>query len=118
MAKELTKTDTRKKAMLGALEKSLGIVTTACKAVGISRETHYEWLNTDPAYKQAVEALQDVVLDFAESALYKQIKEGSPTSTIFLLKTKGRKRGYIEKQEVEHTVKELPSWLTGNNGKP
>ena len=32
--------DITKKAMIDALEKSLGIVTSACKAVGISRETH------------------------------------------------------------------------------
>ena len=35
------KTDINKKAMIIALEKSLGIVTPACKNVGISRDTHY-----------------------------------------------------------------------------
>ena len=32
---------TLKKAMVDALEKSLGVVTTACKSVGIDRGTHY-----------------------------------------------------------------------------
>jgi transcriptional regulator of acetoin/glycerol metabolism len=32
---------TLKKAMIEALEQSLGVVTTACKIVGISRNTHY-----------------------------------------------------------------------------
>ncbi len=41
-------------------------------------------------------------MDFAESQLYKQIKEGSTAATIFYLKTKGKKRGYIERQEIEH----------------
>jgi hypothetical protein len=93
--------DILKKAMLEALEKSLGVVTSACKTVDISRETHYRWLREDSDYKAAVEALSDVALDFAESQLHKQIKEGNSTATIFFLKTKGKKRGYIERQEVE-----------------
>jgi hypothetical protein len=93
--------DILKKAMLEALEKSLGVVTSACKTVDISRETHYRWLREDADYKAAVEALSDVALDFAESQLHKQIKEGNSTATIFYLKTKGKKRGYIERQEVE-----------------
>jgi len=93
--------DITKKAMVEALEKSLGIVTTACKSVGISRETHYRWLREDENYKKEVEALADVAIDFAESQLHKQIKEGNSTATIFYLKTKGKKRGYIERQEIQ-----------------
>lgn len=97
----MTKTDTSKKAMIDSLEKSLGIVTTACKAVGISRETHYRWLKEDEAYRAAVEELSDVAIDFAESQLHKQIKDGNSTATIFYLKTKGKKRGYIERHEIQ-----------------
>jgi hypothetical protein len=92
--------DINKKAMVEALEKSLGVVTTACKTVGIARATHYLWMNTDDEYKQAVEDISNVALDFAESQLHKQIKEGNSTSTIFYLKTKGKKRGYVERQEI------------------
>ena len=97
----MTNTDITKKAMLEALEKSLGIVTSACKSVDISRETHYRWLREDADYKAAVYALSDVALDFAESQLHKQIKDGNSTATIFFLKTKGKKRGYVERQELD-----------------
>jgi poly-gamma-glutamate capsule biosynthesis protein CapA/YwtB (metallophosphatase superfamily) len=96
-------TTLKKSAMLEALRNSLGIVTTACKSVGIDRGTHYDWLKNDSDYKAKVEALDDVVLDFAESQLHKRINEGSDTATIFFLKTKGKKRGYIEKQEITNT---------------
>ena len=102
---------TLKKAMLEALEKSLGIVSTAAKMVGIDRSTHYAWLKADEEYKSAVNSIQDSVLDFAESHLYKLVKDGNPAATIFFLKTKGKKRGYIERQEIEVTEKKPLSWL-------
>ena len=103
MKKNLTKTNTKKRAMIKALESTLGIVSTACKKVGVSRITHYEWYKTDDEYKAGVDSVADIALDFAESQLHKQISGGNPTSTIFYLKTKGKKRGYIERQEIDHS---------------
>lgn len=100
-----------KKAMIEALEKSLGVVTTAAKAVGIDRSTHYGWYNNDPEYRAAVDSISDIALDFAESQLHKQIKGGEVSSTIFYLKTKGKKRGYVEKTEVEHSGELGITWL-------
>jgi hypothetical protein len=97
----MTKTDIHKKAMIEALEKSLGVVTSACKSVDIARQTHYEWMKEDEEYKAAVDSIADVAIDFAESQLHKQIKEGNSTATIFFLKTKGKKRGYVERQEID-----------------
>jgi len=99
----MTNNDIQKRAMIESLEKSLGVVTTACKSVGISRETHYRWLKEDLEYKEAVESISDIALDFVESQLHKQIKEGEVSSTIFYLKTKGKRRGYIERQEMDVT---------------
>ena len=84
--------------MLEALTKTLGIVTSAAKIVGIERSTHYFWMESDPEYREAVKALDNVVLDFAESKLHKLVEELNPTAVIFLLKTKGRSRGYIENE--------------------
>jgi len=101
-----------KKAMIEALEKSLGIVTQACKVVGISRDTHYRWMKDDEEYKQAVQELGDVALDFAESKLHKLIDQGNPAATIFYLKTKGKERGYVERQEIAVAEKKPLSWFT------
>lgn len=89
-----------KKQMLEALEQSIGIVTTAAKKVGIDRESHYLWLQSDLEYKRLVEAMDNLGLDFAETSLFKQIREGSAAATIFYLKCKGKKRGYIERSEL------------------
>jgi hypothetical protein len=93
---------TKKDKMLKALEKSLGVVTTACKMAGVGRTTFYEWLDKDPDFKKAVDDFKDVAIDTVESKLYDLIKEGNVTATIFYLKTKGKKRGYIERQEIAH----------------
>ena len=97
----MNKTEHTKKALLEALEKSLGIVTTACKKVGVGRTTYYDWYNNDSDFKDKVDDLKNVALDFAESQLHKQIQDNSTSATIFYLKTQGKKRGYIERQEVD-----------------
>ena len=95
------KTDNKKRDLLEALEKSLGIVTTACKQVGINRDTYYQWLKKDSEFKKKVKEIENVALDFAESQLHKQIAKGNPLSTMFYLKCRGKKRGYIEQQELK-----------------
>jgi transcriptional regulator of acetoin/glycerol metabolism len=104
-----------KKALVEALEKSLGVVSTACKAAGISRDTHYRWLKEDPEYKAQVEELSEVAVDFAESHLHKLIRDGNPAATIFFLKTKGKNRGYVERQEIAVAEKKPLSWFTAEN---
>ena len=96
----MNKTEQHKKAIIEALQKSLGVVTTACKKVGVGRTTFYGWLQDDPEFAKEVDDIQNITLDFAESQLHKQIGKGNTTATIFYLKTKGKKRGYIERQEI------------------
>jgi hypothetical protein len=103
----------KKEAMIKALEKSLGVVTSACRSVGISRTTHYEWLQSDEEYSKAVQSLSDLALDFAESKLHSLIQEGDTTATIFYLKTKGKQRGYIERQEVSTELKSINITIDG-----
>lgn len=87
--------------MINALIKKLGIVTAAAKEVGICRETHYLWMK-NPQYKEAVESINEIAVDFVEGKLYQLINNGNPNATLFYMKTKGRHRGYIERQEIVH----------------
>ena len=96
----MNKSEHIKKALIEALEKSLGIVTTACKKVGIGRTTFYNYYNDDSEFKAQVDDIANMSLDFAESKLLEQIKDNSTAATIFYLKTKGKKRGYVERQEI------------------
>ena len=57
-------------------------------------------MKDDQDFENEVNDIQNIALDYAESQLHKQIGEGSTAATIFYLKTKGKKRGYIERQEI------------------
>ncbi len=50
----------KKEPLLKALEKTLGVVTTACKQTDVSRATFYRWLADDSDFKNAVEEIQGV----------------------------------------------------------
>jgi len=91
----------KKESMLKALEKSLGIVTVACKKANIPRSTYYKWMREDKEFEAEVKDIENIALDFAESHLHKQIRDyNSTAATIFYLKTKGKNRGYVERQEI------------------
>ena len=94
------KTAKDKERMIEALTKSLGIVTNAVKVTGISRTTHYAWMEKDPEYRSRVEEATDAQIDVVEGNLIQRIQEGDTTATIFYLKTKGKKRGYTERMEI------------------
>jgi len=89
-----------KKKLLEALERSLGIVTPACKEVGVSRDTFYRYYKEDPEFKAKVDDINEITLDFAENQLLKKIKEGSERSILFYMKYKARRRGYTDSIDI------------------
>jgi len=100
---ELTNLTGNKREFLDALKRCAGNVSEAMRQVHISRTTHYEWLNTDPEYAAAVDAIKESLIDRAESALQTLISEGNVPAVLFFLKTQGKKRGYIERTETDVT---------------
>lgn len=103
-------TKKRKTLMLEALRAHKGLVLYASQACGVGRTTHYQWLKDDQEYAIAVQELDNYVLDQVENAAFDLIvREKNPAMTIFYLKTKGRKRGYRERHEIEHSTGDLTS---------
>lgn len=102
---KLTRTDTKKKAVIQAMEKSMGIVTHACKMAEISRETFYKWMREDDQFQELVNQATEQAKDFVESKLYEQISQGNVPSIIFYMKTKCKDRGYIER--TEHQIQQF-----------
>ena len=95
----------KKAAMLDALKVTMAIIAPACEMVGIGRKTHYNWMETDPGYKEEVHALQERTFDFVETKMVERINAGSDTMLIWYSKTKMKQRGFVERQEIEVTDK-------------
>lgn len=95
-----------KRDFLQILEKRLGIVTSACRELGIERRTHYNWLRDDEEYKAAVADIQDQALDMVESQLLRKVQDMDTTAIIFYLKTKGKARGYVERVQTQEVKTE------------
>ena len=89
-----------KRLLLIALESSLGIVTPACKDVGISRRSFYNYYRDDEDFRKSVDDINNITLDFAENQLLKKIKEGSERSILFYMKYRGRSRGYNDSIDI------------------
>jgi len=98
-------TQLKKKAVLQALENTLGVVTHACQKAGVGRKTFYEWLQKDEDFKKTVQDIDNVVLDFAESKLYSQIKgEQHHCNQSSSLKTK-RETSWIRRETRNRTLR-------------
>lgn len=102
--KEQERTTEGKKRVLEALDKSLGIVTTACGRAGVSQTQFYEWKRTDAEFAEAVKAIDNKQLDFVESKLFDNINKNDTQSILFYLRTKGKSRGYTERTELQVDV--------------
>lgn len=112
--------DNKKTEVIEALKSCHGIVTDACRKADVPRSTFYVWLKDDPDFKAAYDDTLEEAIDFVEGKLFEKvngvtIRKGvdeetgkditydlppSDTAIIFYLKTKGKKRGYVERQEI------------------
>ena len=116
MDNEQKRTQVNKQKLIEALESSLGIVTEACEKAELSRTQHYKWYKEDEEYRKAVDSIENKFIDFAETHLKNQIASGSVQATAFFLRTRGRKRGYAEKQDIDITSGNEPIKININLG--
>ena len=90
----------RQKAWIDAYKAKLFNVAKACRVAGLDRSTVYRWLENDADFARAVHEAREEKIDYIESKLMEIIAEGDTQAIIFALKTLGKHRGYVERQEV------------------
>lgn len=100
-----SKRDNLKVQFLKAYPKKACNISRTCESLGMKRTTYYHWRKTDADFAHECEMAEESLIDLAETQLFRNIREGKETSLIFFLKCKAKKRGYIEKQEFEHSGK-------------
>lgn len=86
--------------VIDAIHEAHGLPTLAAQKLGIAVSTIYNYINRYPTIKKALDDERNVWVDIAESELIKLIKKGNVQAIMFFLKTVGKSRGYVERQEI------------------
>ena len=92
------------KQVIDAIYEANGIVTEAARILGCDRGTIYDRAKRNKKVKAAMDDANDAVLDKAEGCLIgliDSIEHKDHFSAVrYLLRTKGRKRGYGDRTDV------------------
>lgn len=87
-----------------ALRKCAGNMTAAAKQLKVSRITVWKYVRRSPDLQKVIAEVQEETIDLAESQLVKLLKErghrGHTQAVLFVLKTLGRRRGWVERTEI------------------
>lgn len=83
-----------------ALRRARGNVSLAAHALGMTRESLSARIARSRFLQRVRDDARETVLDAAEAKLEELALRGEVAPLIFLLKTRGRSRGYVER--VEH----------------
>ena len=86
--------------MCEALRKTKGMRALAAQLLGCDVSTVYRFIERHPTVAKVAQAERELQLDMAELKLFQQIQKGEGWATCFFLKTQGRGRGYVERQEI------------------
>lgn len=90
-----------------ALRKWSGNMAAVGRQCGVTRQGVWDFVQKHDKLKEVQTELRETFVDNIESGLYSEAIKGNVTAQIFILKTLGRNRGYVERQE-----------LAGAEGKP
>lgn len=88
------------KQIVDALLKTRGGLYLAARELGCAPKTIYNRMDKYPIIKQIIEDARGETVDIAEQKLRNAILNGEPWAIALELKTIGKNRGYVEKQEV------------------
>lgn len=86
-----------------ALAELHGNVAATAKRFNVARASVFQLIGKRPALQKVLADAREGMIDHAESALYRAVGKGEAWAVCFYLKTQGKSRGYIERNEVEHS---------------
>ena len=93
--------------IIAALKDSKGLIYLAARRLGCHHSTVVRYADKYPKIRETINACRETRIDVAESKLDEAVERGEAWAVCFTLKTIGKPRGYVERQE-----------LTGKDGGP
>lgn len=82
------------------IDSTRGNVATIARNLGVSRTAIIKFVAKSPTLTEQLSDAREGMLDHAESKLYEAIDKGEAYALCFFLKTQGKRRGYVERQEL------------------
>ena len=92
-----------KKKIMGMIPGSMGIMSVVASRSGVNRNTVALYAKLYPEVREALDAERENIIDLSESKLVTAINGGEAWAIALALKTLGKSRGYVEKQEVQNS---------------
>lgn len=86
---------------IDALTTYKGMKTLAARSLGCSPHTLQRYVDLYPEVAEALETAHENMLDTIELKAYDRCMKDDTTMIIFMLKTQGKARGYVEKTQTE-----------------
>lgn len=90
-----------------ALKENYGTLAITADKMGCDVATIYRYLKRYPTLNEIVDHFRERRVDKAELALERAIGNGEAWAVALTLKTIGKSRGYVERQEIEHDFKDV-----------
>lgn len=87
--------------MVQALRMAHGCVHAAARSLQCSPRTVWRYIKKYPAVRRARDEARNLRVDLAELRLDEAVQKGEAWAVCFLLKTLGKRRGYIEHRRVD-----------------
>jgi hypothetical protein len=89
--------------MIAALKETKGMVYLAAERMGCDPSTIFDRARISPVVRKAIGTERGKVVDTSELKLFQAIMRDEPWAITLALKTIGKDRGYVERQEHDHT---------------
>ena len=86
--------------VIAALKHTKGLMYLTAKRLGCSYNTVLNYCERYPSVQETRDALRGEMIDLAEQKLWHSINKGEAWGITLCLKTLGKNRGYVERQEV------------------
>ena len=86
--------------IIKALEETHGMIYLAASSLGCSPHTVYRHAAKNPKVQDVIDSYRGKLVDKAELKLEQAVMNGEPWALTLTLKTLGKQRGYVERQEV------------------
>jgi len=82
-----------------ALRAARGLISVAARRLGVSRRAVYNAIERHKVVAEALDEARETVIDTAEGQLFMHVANGNLKAVMFLLRTLGKSRGYVDARE-------------------